>query len=282
MGTHEEREMQDEKIRWVTARIDQKLLIMSGKGGVGKSSVAANLAVTLSHSGASVGLLDVDLHGPSIPRLLGLTGKRVLGDGEHLVPLLHRNGLRVVSIGSFLDSGDNAVIWRGPRKTGAIRQFIADVAWGRLDYLIIDSPPGTGDEPMSVIQTLPDARAVIVTTPQALSLDDVRKSITFCRSLEAPVVGVIENMSGLACPHCGGTIDLFGSGGGEVVCREMDVPFLGRIPIDPDMVRAGDSGDPYMEHCRFTPAAHAFSAITEAILAELGVAGKARVRGLEP
>ena len=275
----EERERQEERIKGVSAGIDHKILVMSGKGGVGKSSVAANLAVALSLSGASVGLLDVDLHGPSIPRLLNLRGERVFGDDEKLVPLEYGSGLKVISIGNFLNSRDDAVIWRGPRKTGVIRQFISDVAWGSLDYLVIDSPPGTGDEPLSVVQTMPDAKAVIVTTPQELSLDDVRKSISFCRSLETRVIGVIENMSGLACPHCGKRIELFGSDGGVKVCAEMHVEFLGSIPIDPEMVRSGDTGEPYLMLHRNTPAAEALFDIARAIRSECqsAVAGKAEI-----
>jgi Mrp family chromosome partitioning ATPase len=266
MSKEEQRKLQNERIRRVAAGIDHKILVMSGKGGVGKSSVAVNLAVTLSNYGASVGLLDVDLHGPSVPRLLGLKGRQVFGDGERLVPLTYGERLLVVSIGSFIGNGDDAVIWRGPRKTGAIRLFISDVAWGELDYLVIDSPPGTGDEPMSVIEALPGARAVIVTTPQELALDDIRRSISFCRALGVPLIGVVENMSGLTCPQCGMVIDLFDAGGGEDVCEELDVPFLGRLPIEPEMVRSGDSGYPYMGRYRSTPAARAFFGIADSIL----------------
>jgi Mrp family chromosome partitioning ATPase len=237
-------EQQLEAVREVTGRIGRILLVMSGKGGVGKSSVAVNLAVALADAGNRVGLLDVDFHGPSVPRLLGFAGKRIVMGGDRMLPLRYSRSLKVLSMGNCVESRDDAVVWRGPMKGAVIRQFVTDAEWGTLDYLIVDSPPGTGDEPMSVLQSMRGARAIIVTTPQRLSVDDVRRSISFCRVLDTPVLGVIENMSGLLCPGCGERIDLFGSGGGEDLCEEMDVTFLGRIPIDPEMVRAGDEGRP--------------------------------------
>ena len=228
-------------------KIQHKILVLSGKGGVGKSTVAANLAVSLARRGKQTGLLDIDLHGPSIPKLLGLEGKTLPSDGEAIEPAPFSDHLKVVSIGFLLQSPDDAVIWRGPLKMGVIKQFIKDVNWGELDYLVVDSPPGTGDEPLSICQLIPDADgAVVVTTPQAVAISDVRRCITFCEKLKLPVLGVIENMSGFVCPHCGERTDLFGSGGGEAMAAEMSVPFLGRVPLDPQVVASGDEGRPFV------------------------------------
>ena len=241
----------DDKVSHNLSHIRNRLLILSGKGGVGKSTVSANLAVVLARRGYRVGLMDVDLHGPSIPGMLGLSEQAALSDGDWIQPLLYEvdgspeaKPLRVVSISFFLRGRDEPVIWRGPMKHSAIKQFIGQVLWGPLDFLLVDSPPGTGDEPLSIAQTIPGAKAVVVTTPQDVSLSDVRRSINFCRSLKMEVLGVIENMSGLDCPHCGGHIDLFKSGGGEKMAQEMNVPFLGRLPIDPAIVIASDEGRP--------------------------------------
>ncbi len=248
-------------------QIGYKLLVMSGKGGVGKSTVAANLATSLAFSGKSVGLLDVDIHGPSIPKLMGLDRERVVLHESEVVPIEIGEDLKVMSIGFLLGSDTDAVIWRGPMKYGVIRQFLKDVAWGPLDYLVIDAPPGTGDEPLSVAQLVGQpAGAVLVTTPQEISVADVRRSVSFCRKVELPVVGVIENMSGLVCPHCHETIDLFKSGGGESLAREMNVPFLGRVPIDPQIVQCGDAGVPYSQRYSDSPAAAAFAAIVQQIV----------------
>ncbi|OPZ97446.1 MAG: Septum site-determining protein MinD [Planctomycetes bacterium ADurb.Bin412] len=248
-------------------KIDHKILVMSGKGGVGKSTVAVNLAVTLSLSGYSVGLLDVDIHGPSIPRLLKLDGKKVEIRAGQILPLAASENLKVMSIGFLLQNRDDALIWRGPMKMGIIKQFLKDVEWGKLDYLVIDSPPGTGDEPLSICQLIPNLTgAVIVTSPQELSLSDVRKSITFCRQLKLPMLGVVENMSGFACPHCGKVTDIFSTGGGEKMASQMSVPFLGRVPIDPRVCLAGDAGEPYVYHYAKTEAAQALEKIAEPIL----------------
>ncbi len=248
-------------------QIGQKLLILSGKGGVGKSTVAANLAVSLTLAGKSVGLLDVDIHGPSIPRLMGLEGQQLQMHESEIVPIEVGGNLKVMSIGFLLGSPEDAVIWRGPMKFGVIRQFLGEVEWGPLDYLIIDAPPGTGDEPLSVAQLVGDgAGAVLVTTPQELSVADVRRSVSFCRKLSLPVVGIIENMSGLACPHCNGRIEVFKTGGGEELAREMNVPMLGRIPIDPKIVECGDSGVPYIHKFADSDAATAFAGVVDRIL----------------
>lgn len=238
------------KMKQRLGKIKHKILVMSGKGGVGKSSTAVNLALALAQDGYSVGLLDIDLHGPSIPKMLGL-GKCQLKNGEDgLLPVEYLHNLKTISVGFLLGSEEDALVWRGPAKTGLIQQFLRDVEWGDLDFLVVDCPPGTGDEPLTAVQSIMDAGqssgAVIVTTPQEVALLDVQKSITFCRSLEMPVLGVIENMSGFACPKCGEIIDIFKSGGGCQIAERMKAPFLGKIPMDPAMVLAGDSGKPYL------------------------------------
>lgn len=241
-------------------RIKRKLMILSGKGGVGKSTVAVNVAVALAMEGKKVGLLDSDFHGPSIPTLLNLEGTRPTSDGEGIIPVNFSETLKVMSMGFLLQNRDDAVIWRGPMKMKVLKQLLSDVKWGDLDYLIIDFPPGTGDEPLSIAQLIPKCDgAIIVTTPQDLSLNDVRKCINFCRQLSVPVIGVIENMSGLVCPHCGTLIDIFKTGGGEKMAREMGVPFLGKIPVEPMIVEASDSGKPFVYHYGKTEAAKAFS-----------------------
>jgi Mrp family chromosome partitioning ATPase len=251
------------------SRIGRKILVMSGKGGVGKSTVAVNLAVTLAMRGKRVGLLDVDIHGPSVPKLLGMERKTILTSDGAVLPVEYKvdgQTIQVMSIGFLLGNPDDAVIWRGPLKMGVIKHFLKDVSWGDLDYLIIDSPPGTGDEPLSVCQLINGLNgAIIVTTPQELALVDVRKSVTFCRQLRLPVLGVIENMSGLACPHCGGQIDVFSSGGGEKMAGEMGVPFLGRIPLDPDFVKSGDEERPYVYYYPQTGTAQIFDEIVERV-----------------
>ena len=224
-------------------KIKHKYIVLSGKGGVGKSTVAANLALSLSSNGKNVGLLDIDIHGPSIPKLLDLEKAQVAGHSNQMDPVLFEN-LKVMSIGFLLRQRDDAIIWRGPLKYTVIRQFLGEVEWGDLDYLIVDSPPGTGDEPLSVIQIIDNADgAIIVTTPQQVALNDVRKSVNFCRQVDLPVTGVIENMSGFTCPKCGEVSKIFQQGGGEQMAKDMNVPFLGRIPIEPDIVNSCDCHD---------------------------------------
>ncbi len=228
-------------------KIKHTIVVMSGKGGVGKSTVAANLAMALSKNGAKVGLLDIDIHGPNIPKMLGIEDELPIAEGNSIIPITS-NGLKVMSMGFLLADKDTPVIWRGPMKTGVIRQFLGEVLWGELDYLIVDLPPGTGDEPLSIAQLIPGGTgAVIVTTPQEVSLLDSRKSVNFARALNMPVIGVVENMSGFTCPHCGKRTDLFKSGGGEKAAGEMGVPFLGRIPIDPSIVEKGDRGETFID-----------------------------------
>jgi len=248
-------------------RIKHKVVVLSGKGGVGKSTVATNIAVALSLKGQKVGLMDIDIHGPSIPKMLGLEGKQLRGTETGLAPIVYSDNLRVMSIGFILRSQNDAVIWRAPLKHKLIRDFLTDVKWGDLDYLIIDSPPGTGDEPLSVTQLLENADgAMIVTTPQDVALIDVRKAITFCRQVKLPVLGVVENMSGFVCPHCGKTVNIFKAGGGESMASDMGVPFLGRIPLEPKIVDAGDSGKPYFEYYRESETAKAFNKVIETLL----------------
>jgi ATP-binding protein involved in chromosome partitioning len=247
-------------------RIQHKIVVLSGKGGVGKSTVAVNIAVALQMAGKRVGLLDTDIHGPSIPTMLGLEGKTPLAGATGLLPV-DLNGLKVMSIGFLLPEPDQAVIWRGPMKMGVIKQFIKDVEWGDLDYLIIDSPPGTGDEPLSVCQLIGNLDgAVIVTTPQKVAAVDVRRSITFCRQLKVPVLGVVENMNGFACPKCGEVSAVFSSGGGKQIASNMDVPFLGSLPIDPAITAACDSGRPFVRHFAAAPTAQIMRDIVRPLL----------------
>jgi ATP-binding protein involved in chromosome partitioning len=237
-------DIQDQEIKERLAHIKNKILVMSGKGGVGKSSIAAYLAVSLAKKGFKVGLMDVDLHGPSIPRLLGLRGGLMPSTREgKAVPVQFLPSLEVISIESLMgENRDLATIWRGPIKIGVIRQFISDIDWSDLDYLVIDSPPGTGDEPLTVAQTIPDAKALIVTTPQEISLADVRKSINFCRMVKMEILGLLENMSGLECPHCGKRIDLFKTRGGQITAQRENLTLLGSLPIEPEVVQRGDLG----------------------------------------
>lgn len=228
--------------------IGRKLLVLSGKGGVGKSTVAVNLAVALAMRGKAVGLLDVDIHGPSVPKLTALEDATIQSDGGALLPVRLTDNLGVMSIGFLLRSKADSVIWRGPLKFKLIREFLKDVAWGRLDYLVVDCPPGTGDEPLSVAQLVGSpAAAVLVTTPQDLSISDVRRCVSFCKQLSLAVLGIVENMSGFVCPQCGARIDPFKSGGGETLARETGVPFLGRIPLEPQIVLSGDEGTPFVK-----------------------------------
>jgi Mrp family chromosome partitioning ATPase len=247
--------------------IKHKILVMSGKGGVGKSTVAANLSFELSQRGYKVGLMDVDIHGPNIPKMLGMESSRVGGTEDNLIPVSYSPNLKLMSIGFFLRKESDAVIWRGPLKMRLISQFLKDVDWGELDYLIIDAPPGTGDEPLSVCQLIEDADgALIVTTPQDVSIIDIVKSITFCHQVGMPVIGVVENMSGFVCPHCGKTTNIFKSGGGKKVAKEAEVPFLGSIPFEPSVVEAGDEGIPLRQKKPESEAAKSFSKIVDLII----------------
>jgi len=256
---------QDAAMKESLEKIKHKLLVMSGKGGVGKTSTSVNLAIALSNKGFKVGILDVDLHGPDVPRMLGLKGVLDLSENQKLKPQRYSDNLKAVSVESLIASKDDAIIWRGPIKYSAITQFIGQVEWDDLDFLIIDAPPGTGDEPLTIAQVIPDARAVIVTTPQEVALADVRKSINFCRKVQMNILGLVENMSGFACPHCGETIDLFGSGGGQKTAAVADIAFLGKIPFDLDMVACGDSGISFQEKNTESPVTKAFADLAASI-----------------
>jgi len=254
-------------------RIRNKILVMSGKGGVGKSTISVNLAIGLAAKGYKVGLMDVDLHGPDIVRMLDMHGRmdgELTKDGK-MPPMEYNGKLKVMSLESMMENRDDPIIWRGPLKNQAIRQFIADVAWGDLDYLVIDAPPGTGDEPMTVAHTIKDAKALVVTTPQNIALADVRKSLNFCKHVKMKILGIVENMSGFVCPHCDKAVDIFKTGGGEKLAAEFTVPFLGRIPVDPKVVIAGDDGKPYLSSGAVSLATKAFNAFLENVEKQMPV-----------
>jgi Mrp family chromosome partitioning ATPase len=268
----ESKEQEERRLRQRMAQIRRRLVVVSGKGGVGKSTAAANLAVALSSRGHRVGLLDVDIHGPSIPTILGCQGSSLISDGQSILPVEVRDRLTMMSIGFLIGNKTDAVIWRGPMKFKVIRQFLCDVAWGELDYLVVDCPPGTGDEPLAVAQLIGrPAAAVVVTTPQELAIADVRRCITFCQKAELAVAGVLENMSGYVCPQCGIRTDLFGTGGGERLSQEMNVPFLGRIPIDPRIVGCGDTGSCLMETFPESPAAQSYLLLADRLHGQEGL-----------
>lgn len=244
--------------------VKNTVAVASGKGGVGKSTVAVNLAVALAMDGAKVGLVDADVYGPSAPMMFGITERPKISQ-QKLLPL-EKHGVKVMSIG-FLVDPMQAVIWRGPMASGAVKQFLSDVLWGELDYLIFDLPPGTGDIQLTLVQTIPLTGAVIVTTPQEVAVADVRRCIAFCHSVSLPVVGIVENMSGLLCPKCGERIDLFKTGGGKALAAELNAPFLGSVPLDPQIVRLGDAGKPFVDTQAQGSAGQAFADIVRAILA---------------
>jgi Mrp family chromosome partitioning ATPase len=249
------------------SEIKHKILVLSGKGGVGKNTVSTSIAFALFQEGKRVGLLDVDVHGPSIPKMVSLEEKHVMGTADGLLPVEFFTDFEVMSIGFLLKSRDDAVIFPGPMKYHMIRQFLKDVECGELDYLIIDSPPGTGDEPLTVAQSIEHADgAIVVTTPQQVAINDVRKSVTFCRKLNPSVIGVLENMSGFICPHCGNRVDIFATGGGEQMAAEMNIPFLGQIPLDPHIVTSGDAGTPFIQAYPNSPTTQAFRKAIEPIL----------------
>ncbi|MBQ7739602.1 MAG: Mrp/NBP35 family ATP-binding protein [Desulfovibrionaceae bacterium] len=256
---------QNKKIAKVLAQIRYKILVTSGKGGVGKSSVTVNLAVALASKGYKVGILDCDIHGPSIPTLLKLNGE-ITADAHGLIPAKARDNLYVVSMDALMAEKDTPVLWRGTKKGQAIREFLSDVQWGSLDYLVIDSPPGTGDEPMTVLESIPEALCVVVTTPQEVSLADVRKTVNFLAQVHANNLGIVENMSGLTCPYCHQEIDLFKKGGGEKLAREHGLTFLGAIPLDPASVVASDQGVPVVELTVDSPAKNAFNTLAQNII----------------
>ncbi len=258
---------EERKIARNMKRIKHKIAVMSGKGGVGKSTVSVNLAMALAMKGKRVGILDMDIHGPNVPKMLGIEGHRLEAVEGGIGPVLVEPGIKVISMAFLLENPDTPVIWRGPLKYSAMKQFLGDVVWGDLDYLIIDLPPGTGDEHMNVAQLLPESEgAVIVTTPQEVALLDSRKSVKFAETLKMPVIGIVENMSGLICPHCGKKIDLFKSGGGEKAAKEMGIKFLGKIPLEPKIVEDSDAGIPFVVENPDSRSTKAFNEIAENVL----------------
>ncbi len=247
------------------AKIKHKIAIISGKGGVGKSTITVNLAAAFAQMGNKVGVLDADIHGPSVPKLLGLEGQIVKNTSLGVFPVDGPLNMKVMSIDFFLPE-DAPTIWRGPLKMRAIRQFLSDIVWGELDFLFIDLPPGTGDEPLSIAQLLPEMDGVvIVTMPTGLSSLVVKKAITFAERLKMPIIGVVENMSGFVCPHCGKKTEIFQSGGGKKMAQETRVPFLGSIPIDPTVGVDSDKGLPFIITHKDSSAAKAFKDIVEKV-----------------
>jgi ATP-binding protein involved in chromosome partitioning len=249
--------------------IKNRLLVFSGKGGVGKSTVAANLAMGLAKEGLDVGVLDIDIHGPNLAKMLGVESQKLDAGPGGIIPVAVNDHLKLLSMSFLLQDPDLPVIWRGPMKMKAIQQFLGDVAWGELDWLIIDSPPGTGDEPLSIAQLIPATGALIVTTPQEVSLMDSRRAVSFARRLELNIMGIVENMSGLDCPHCGKAIELFKTGGGERIAKEMGVPFLGRIPIDPRIVALGDEGQSILNAFPESASSKAIQDIAKKVLSSI-------------
>lgn len=268
---------EDEKLKSRLSKIKHKIAVISGKGGVGKTMVTVNLAVSFAMYGYDwkVGILDADIHGPSVPKMLGVSGKRMEAGPPGIFPVIGPLGIRMVSMDFLLPSGDTPVIWRGPLKMAAIRQFLSDIVWGPLDFLFIDLPPGTGDEPLSVIQLIPEMDGVvIVTIPSEVSQIVVRKAVVFARQLKVPILGIIENMSGFVCPKCGAEIDIFRKGGGKEIADNLGVPFLGSIPIDPRICEDSDKGIPFVIEHADSPAAKAFKEIVLKIEEALKVKDK--------
>ena len=260
---------EQQKLKDRMGKIKHKIAVISGKGGVGKSTITVNLAVTFAQKGNKVGVLDADIHGPSVPRLLGLEGQRVKTGPPGAFPVDGPFGMKVMSIDFFLPE-ETPTIWRGPLKMRAIRQFLSDIVWGELDFLFIDLPPGTGDEPLSIAQLLPEMDGVvIVTMPSELSSSVVKRAITFAERLNMPIIGVVENMSGFVCPHCGEKTEIFRSGGGKKMAEEADVPFLGSIPIDPKVSVDSDTGHPFVVAHKDSAAAKAFMEIVKKVEAYL-------------
>jgi ATP-binding protein involved in chromosome partitioning len=260
---------QEQRLKLKLGKIKHKIAIISGKGGVGKSTVATNLAVFFAKNNhkTQVGILDADIHGPCIPKMLGLKGQKLIsGPGGMLFPVTNEQGIKVVSMDFLLPNDEAPVIWRGPLKMRVIQQFLSDVTWGELDYLFVDLPPGTGDEPLSVMQLIPDIDGVIIVTmPSEVSESVVKKSVTFAKQLGVPVIGIIENMSGLVCPDCGAKINVFKAGGGKRIADDMAIPYLGSIPLDPKICTDSDGGLSFIVKDKTSPATRAFTEIISKI-----------------
>jgi ATP-binding protein involved in chromosome partitioning len=263
----QEQAEQEKRLKENLSRIKHKIVVLSGKGGVGKTTVAVNLAYALAMKNLEVGIMDVDLHGPNIAKMLGIEGEKLYGGESGIEPFPVLPNLKAMSIALLIRDQDSPIIWRGPLKMATIKQFLSDVDWGNLDYLIIDSPPGTGDEPLSTCQLISDITgAVIVTTPQDVAVLDSRKTVLFARQLDVPVVGIIENMSGFVCPHCGQKTDLFGVDGGKRAADDLQVPFLGRVPIEPEIVKYSDAGKPFIHFNKDTETGRVLDGIINSIL----------------
>jgi len=266
-SSKEKEDHEEARLAQKLSHIRNKIMVMSGKGGVGKSTVSVNFAASLALQGYEVGVLDADIHGPDIPRMCGVENRPLVSHGEGLEPVKVFKGLKTISTGLLSPDPDKAIVWRGPLKHRAIKQFLGDVNWGELDYLVIDLPPGTGDEPLSVAHLIKNVDgAIIVTTPQDVALLDSRKAVNFSKLLNIPVLGMVENMSGMLCPHCGEKIDLFKVGGGERAALELGVPFLGRIPIDPKMVISCDAGTPFVIDPGPSEVRKAFANLTQVVV----------------
>lgn len=262
-------DLQEEMIKTSLSKIKNKIFVLSGKGGVGKSSVSANLAASLAKKGFKTGLMDVDLHGPSIAQMFGMTELLDISENKLLLPKMIGENLKIVSIQALMQDKNQAIIWRGPAKSGMIKQFVGSVDWGDLDFLIIDAPPGTGDEPLTVVQTIKDAKAVVITTPQEVALADVRKSISFCRTVKMEMLGIVENMGPFKCPHCDEVIELFKSGGGKAMADEEKITFLGSIPFDLGVVKSGDQGVPIVMEDEPSEFSKAFETVVANIIKQL-------------
>lgn len=255
------------KIQDTLKEIGHIIIVMSGKGGVGKSTISSNIAASLSVRGYDVGIMDVDITGPNIPKMFGVESEQMRVENDTLIPVTVPPSIKIMSMAFLIPNKDAPVMWRGPIKMGAIKQFIEDVNWGQLDYLVIDMPPGTGDEALSIVQLIPKADGIIiVTTPQDVALLDSRKSLIFGIEAHIPIIGIIENMSGFICPHCGGVTTIFKSGGGETTAKEMNVQFLGRIPIEPEIVDSSDCGMPIVIKFPKSTSAKSFEDVVDKII----------------